>query len=444
MPPKDQGALVKQFREELTKEDLLHEGDSIGTDDHTLLRFLRARQYNLKNAKTMWKNCYEWRKSVEGVGIDELYRRTDPFDYPERNHVFQFWPLFFHKTDKRGRPLNIHHFGRINTTELYKGISPERFWQAFLANADSLTREVLPAATVAAGKPIDGTFVIVDLKGFSTGQFWQMKNLARDAFQISQDYFPEAMSQLAIVNAPSSFTVIWAVMRPWLAKETVEKVSVLGSNYQKALLELVDAENLPETLGGTCTCEDCTNVEPDHGAGGVAEMGRCAFSSAGPWMIGRDERKAAWLKGERRDMGLQPGEIEKFTKGANATVAATDAGKPAQPAQDKKAESEATTPKAEERPSAAIAEDSREGEECFEDAKSNLGEASAEESSEDASPGPSTPGVESARQQLDQAQIKSNDDEPPRRLSHEEAARMMEQKHADTRQMQTGDLLAEV
>jgi hypothetical protein len=98
MAPKDQGALLKQFRDELTKENLLHEGDSIGTDDATLLyvsavspspsdvspsllrRFLRARQFNLKNAKVMWKNCYEWRKTAEGVGIDELYRRIDPFD----------------------------------------------------------------------------------------------------------------------------------------------------------------------------------------------------------------------------------------------------------------------------------------------------------------------------------------------------------------------------
>ena len=70
------------------------------------------------------------------------------------------------QTDKRGRPVNIHHFGRINTTELYKGITPERFWQAFLVNAESLTREVLPAASEAAGKRILGTFVIVDLAGF--------------------------------------------------------------------------------------------------------------------------------------------------------------------------------------------------------------------------------------------------------------------------------------
>lgn len=71
-----------------------------------------------------------------------------------------------HQTDKKGRPLNIHHFGRINTTELYKGSSPERFWHALLSSAESLTREVLPAASVAAGRHIDGTLVVADLTGF--------------------------------------------------------------------------------------------------------------------------------------------------------------------------------------------------------------------------------------------------------------------------------------
>ena len=28
----------------------------------------------------MWKNCHDWRQNAEGVGIDELYRRIDPFD----------------------------------------------------------------------------------------------------------------------------------------------------------------------------------------------------------------------------------------------------------------------------------------------------------------------------------------------------------------------------
>ncbi|KAK7682343.1 hypothetical protein QCA50_014548 [Cerrena zonata] len=279
----EHAAVLKQFKEELVKENLLHEEDSIGTDDHTLLRFLRARQYNVKAAKLMWKNCREWRQNVEGVGIDELYRRIDPWDYPEREHVFNCWPLWFHKTDKKGRPLNIHFFGGINMPELYKHISPERHWQTVVVNAESLTREVLPATSRALGKPVEGTFVIVDLKGFSLSQFWQMKNLAKQSFQISQDYFPETMAKLAIVNAPSSFTTIWSFIKPWLAKETAQKVDILGSDYQKVLLELVDAENLPASLGGKCTC---------------AEFGGCEKSNIGPWNEGRKERRERWLKGE--------------------------------------------------------------------------------------------------------------------------------------------------
>lgn len=80
------------------------------------------------------------------------------------------------------------------------------------------------------------------------------------------------MGQLAIVNAPSSFTFIWAVIKPWLSKETAEKVDVLGTDYKDVLLEMVDEENLPSVLGGKCTCE---------------EEGGCHLSGAGPWMEGR-------------------------------------------------------------------------------------------------------------------------------------------------------------
>lgn len=80
------------------------------------------------------------------------------------------------------------------------------------------------------------------------------------------------MGQLAIVNAPSSFAFIWSVMKPWLSKETAEKVDILGSDYKDVLLDLVDADALPSTLGGNCTCE---------------EAGGCHMSGVGPWLEGR-------------------------------------------------------------------------------------------------------------------------------------------------------------
>ncbi|KAJ6584960.1 CRAL-TRIO domain-containing protein [Mycena capillaripes] len=268
--------ILQTFRRQLFDEEILHEGDTIGTDDETLLRFLRARKFNLVQAKTMIINAQNWRKTVNGAGLDKLYSEMDPFDYPERQAVFDCWPLYFHKTDKvgstscNGRPLNIHTFSGVDFPKLYKSCTPERHWQSVIVNAECLAREVLPACSRLAGRPIGTCLVVVDLKGFGLSKFWQMKNLARASFQISQDYFPETMGQLAIVNAPSSFAFIWSMIKPWLAKETAEKCDILGSDYKKVLLDMVDADSLPSTLGGNCKCEE-----------------GCHLSSVGPWLDGR-------------------------------------------------------------------------------------------------------------------------------------------------------------
>jgi len=264
--------VLEEFREQVFADGVLRERDSLGTDDETLLRFLRARKYDLKQAMKMLYECQQWRGKVEGVGIDQLYKEIDPFDFPERQSVFECWPMWFHKIDKKGRPINIHQLGNLDLPKLYKVCNPERHWQSVLVNCESLTREILPSASRSAGRHIGSVFVIVDLKGFGLSQFWQMKTLARRSFQVSQDYYPETMGQLAIVNAPQSFTAIWNVIKPWLSKETIEKVDILGSDYKEVLLDLIEAENLPSSLGGNCTCD---------------EAGGCQFSGAGPWLEGR-------------------------------------------------------------------------------------------------------------------------------------------------------------
>jgi hypothetical protein len=213
------------------------------------------------------------------------------------------------------------------------------------------------------------------------------------------------MSQLAIVNAPSSFTAIWAVMRPWLAKETVEKVSVLGSNYASTLLKLIDPESLPKSLGGECTCEDCGDQGKDKpevgGLEGQVEMGRCAFSSAGPWMVGRKERKEGWLRGERV-IALQPGELEEFSRKETEEKAEHAAGE--------------------------VQDNTR---------------AESESSVDDENSGPTTPALE---EQLSEVSIRADNDSEKNqhmhqeRLSTKESARRMAEAHPDTRIPQTGDL----
>ncbi|KAI0051148.1 CRAL/TRIO domain-containing protein [Auriscalpium vulgare] len=251
---------------------------------------MRARNFNVKQAKQMILAALEWRRTTEGVGIDALYRQLDPYDFPEREEVFRYWPMWFHKPFQTGRPLNIQALGSINLSKLYKHVTPERHWQTILVNAESLTAEVLPAASAQAGRTIEQALVVVDLKGYSLSQFWQMKWLAHHSFDISQEYFPETMGQLVVINAPSSFTAIWSIIKPWLSAQTVAKISIYGQDYKHALLDLVDAENLPESLGGKCNC---------------VHVGGCHIGNEGPWMVGRAERRARWLRGELDRPGVQ-------------------------------------------------------------------------------------------------------------------------------------------
>ena len=99
------------------------------------------------------------------------------------------------------------------------------------------------------------------------------------------------MGQMIIINAPTSFTAIWTAVKPWLSPRTLDKITLLGTNqHHDVLRDLVPPENLPTTLGGTCTCDGA------HGG--------CVLSNAGPWMLGRAERRARWLRGELAAPGV--------------------------------------------------------------------------------------------------------------------------------------------
>lgn len=85
---------------------------------------------------------------------------------------------------------------------------------------------------------------------------------------VAQDNYPEILGATYIVNAPMVFNGVWAIAKNFVDEKTRKKINILGSGYKKVLLENIDADNLPEILGGNCTC---------------ADQGGCLYSDAGPW-----------------------------------------------------------------------------------------------------------------------------------------------------------------
>lgn len=73
------------------------------------------------------------------------------------------------------------------------------------------------------------------------------------------------------LTAPKLFTVIFNILKPFVAQETQAKMKIFSSNRKEwtaALLEEIDAEQLPAFYGGTMVDPDgdpkCPSKVPHH------------------------------------------------------------------------------------------------------------------------------------------------------------------------------------
>ncbi|RAK99830.1 SEC14 family lipid-binding protein [Aspergillus ibericus CBS 121593] len=258
----EQDAKVQQLRSELEQLGYTERLDTL-----TLLRFLRARKFDVAAAKTMFVECEKWRKDF---GTDELART---FEYNEKAQVFQYYPQYYHKTDKDGRPVYIEKLGKIDLNAMYKITTGERMLQNLVTEYEKLADPRLPACSRKAGKLLETCCTIMDLKGVGITSVPSVYGYVKQASVISQNYYPERLGKLYLINAPWGFSSVFSVVKGFLDPVTVNKIHVLGSNYKKELLAQVPAENLPTEFGGSCSC-----------AGG------CELSDMGPW------QEAEWAK----------------------------------------------------------------------------------------------------------------------------------------------------
>ena len=90
------------------------------------------------------------------------------------------------------------------------------------------------------------------MKGF-TMRMWTPKtiNFIKFAAKFAQDYYPEFLGKMIVVNAPWIFAGVYKLIKGMIDEKTRNKIVILGSDYKQQLLEFVDEDQLPDFLGGT-------------------------------------------------------------------------------------------------------------------------------------------------------------------------------------------------
>lgn len=160
---------------------------------------------------------------------------------------------------------------------MYKITTAERMQQNLVVEYEKLTDPRLPACSRKAGQLLETCCTIMDLKGVGLSKITSVYGYLKNVTAISQNYYPERLGKLYLINAPWGFSSVFGVVKGFLDPVTVQKIHVLGSGYQSELLGQVPKENLPKDFGGTCDCQ-----------------GGCAFSDAGPWQDPQWAKPPKW------------------------------------------------------------------------------------------------------------------------------------------------------
>ena len=253
---------LQKLKEELLTQNVLPNLHDY--DDLFLLRFLRARKFDLEKTMIMFKNFLKWRIDMN---VDELLRS---YELEHLIEIKKLYPHGYHRTDKIGRPVYIELYDKTDVKGLFKITTEEKMVKYYIKQYERQIKYIFPACSAVVKKPVEQSCTILDANGIGiTSIFGPIKGFVKLASDIGQDYYPEMLGKMTILNVGFLFRAVWAMVKSFIDPKTQAKISLLKKPFLDDLLALIDEDKLPSIFGGKCTCSGFL-----HG---------CLGSDIGPW-----------------------------------------------------------------------------------------------------------------------------------------------------------------
>ena len=85
-----------------------------------------------------------------------------------------YYPQYYHKIDKDGRPVYIEGLGKVDLEAMRKVTTDERMLQNLAVEYEKVADPRLPACSRKAGQLLETCCTIMDLKGVGLGKAGQV------------------------------------------------------------------------------------------------------------------------------------------------------------------------------------------------------------------------------------------------------------------------------
>ncbi|EPS34437.1 hypothetical protein PDE_09401 [Penicillium oxalicum 114-2] len=231
--------------------------------DATMLRFLRARRFDVEGAWGQFKDTEDWRKEN---AIEDLYANIAVDKYEASRRMYPQWTG---RRDRRGIPVYVFEIRHLDSKSMtayndtmntakpdthQKSSVPPRLLTLF-ALYENLLNFVMPLCSALPRPnpetPIVSSTNIVDVSGVGLKQFWNLKSHMQDASVLATAHYPETLDRIFIIGAPSFFPTVWGWIKRWFDPNTTSKIFILSASEVKSTLtSFMEPSSIPKQYGG--------------------------------------------------------------------------------------------------------------------------------------------------------------------------------------------------
>ncbi|XP_036374534.1 alpha-tocopherol transfer protein [Megalops cyprinoides] len=220
-----------RLRQKAEQEAVLR--DHLDLSDNFLIRFLRARDFDVDLALKLLINYHRWRKECPEVTANLHVSSVLGLLQNHYHGVLR-------SRDASGSRVLIYRIGQWN---------PKDFTAYEVFRVSLITSELIVQETETQR---NGLKAIFDLQGWCFAHALQINpSLAKKISAVLTDAFPLKVRGIHLLNEPILFHPVFAMIRPFLPDKIKQRVHMHGSSFAHSLCQFFPHSILPPEYGGT-------------------------------------------------------------------------------------------------------------------------------------------------------------------------------------------------